>query len=451
MPVPADTTAERQNISRDVRQGHDAHTDRRYARWRWRIFGVTWLAYAGFYLTRKSFSSAKILMGEGSDVNLSRTEMTGIDTSYSVAYAVGQFIFGVAGDRRGPRLVVLTGLVGSIVVATAMGSSSTAVILGGLFFLQGLCQASGWAPLSKNVSQFYSRGERGSVMGIWCTNYAAGGFLATIIAAKAAADFGWRAAFYIPALLLVVITAIFYLLQRNRPEDVGLPSIARFHGEPEEVGDCVSRIGSDGMPSLIDVLQVALSPMVLLLCFTYFLLKPARYLLLFWGPTYIHDVLGADVGKSGVVASAFELGGPLGAVAAGIISDRWFGARRIPIAVISLLALGGMFCYLDDLPKTALAYGAALFCIGICMYAADSLLAGTAAIDFGTKESAATAAGLVNGAGSIGQIIGPAIPVLVPQTWGWHEMFCLLSGMAVIAAAMLAPKWNAVPASTGSS
>ena len=24
----------------------------RYERWRWQIFGITWLAYAGFYLTR---------------------------------------------------------------------------------------------------------------------------------------------------------------------------------------------------------------------------------------------------------------------------------------------------------------------------------------------------------------------------------------------------------------
>ena len=31
-----------------------------YERWRWQIFGITWLAYVGLYLTRKSFSVAKI-------------------------------------------------------------------------------------------------------------------------------------------------------------------------------------------------------------------------------------------------------------------------------------------------------------------------------------------------------------------------------------------------------
>ncbi len=33
--------------------------DPKYERWRWQIFSITWLAYAGFYLTRKAFSIAK--------------------------------------------------------------------------------------------------------------------------------------------------------------------------------------------------------------------------------------------------------------------------------------------------------------------------------------------------------------------------------------------------------
>ena len=31
----------------------------KYERWRWQIFGITWLAYAGYYLTRKAFAVAK--------------------------------------------------------------------------------------------------------------------------------------------------------------------------------------------------------------------------------------------------------------------------------------------------------------------------------------------------------------------------------------------------------
>ena len=34
--------------------------DSQYRIWRFRIFFITWLAYGGFYLTRKCFSVAKV-------------------------------------------------------------------------------------------------------------------------------------------------------------------------------------------------------------------------------------------------------------------------------------------------------------------------------------------------------------------------------------------------------
>ena len=37
--------------------------DPKYERWRCQMFTVTWLGYAGFYLTSKSFSIAKTGMG----------------------------------------------------------------------------------------------------------------------------------------------------------------------------------------------------------------------------------------------------------------------------------------------------------------------------------------------------------------------------------------------------
>src|SRR5437588_1609953 len=44
----------------DEQQTAAAIRDSKYERWRWQIFAVTWLAYAGLYLTRKSFSVAKV-------------------------------------------------------------------------------------------------------------------------------------------------------------------------------------------------------------------------------------------------------------------------------------------------------------------------------------------------------------------------------------------------------
>jgi OPA family sugar phosphate sensor protein UhpC-like MFS transporter len=55
------------------------------------------LAYAGFYLTRKSFSVAKIGVGEGTAIGLTQAQLAWIDGGFLVAYAIGQFLWGMAG------------------------------------------------------------------------------------------------------------------------------------------------------------------------------------------------------------------------------------------------------------------------------------------------------------------------------------------------------------------
>jgi OPA family sugar phosphate sensor protein UhpC-like MFS transporter len=199
--------------------------NRAYERWRWQIFSITWLAYAGFYLTRKAFAVAKNEFKKPGVMGFSMEEMSWIDGANSVAYALGQFCFGTLGDRLGTRVLVLVGMLASLITSVAMGCSNTVLWMGILFAVQGVCQSTGWAPLSKNLGEFFSQRERGSIMGFWCTNYAIGGFFASVLAGYSAQRFGWRFAFFIPAGVLFVIWVLFLLFQRNRPEDVGLPPI----------------------------------------------------------------------------------------------------------------------------------------------------------------------------------------------------------------------------------
>ena len=319
---------------------NNAAKDPRYQRWRAIIFGITWLAYVGLYFTRKSFPVAKIGILEDPTIEITAASFGLIDGLYGVAYALGQFIWGMSGDRFGPRKVVLAGMFCSVIFAVAMGMSSTVILFGALFFCQGLCQSTGWAPLTKNVSYWFSRNERGRTYGFWATNYAIGGLLASAFAGYMALVFlNWRFAFFMPAIVLAVIGLLFLLLQKNRPEDVGLPSIEDYHGEVVDVlaKDETPEDEPEGSWKVIG--EVFRNPVILSLGAVYFFLKPTRYAILFWGPLMVNDKLGTNIAASAIISAAFEAAGPLGVIFAGYASDKWFHSRRIPITALGLSVL----------------------------------------------------------------------------------------------------------------
>src|SRR5688500_17921333 len=85
-------------------------TDRRYERWRWVTFAITWLIYAGFYFTRQSFGVAKAAIEQAPNIGLTRAQQGDVDSAYGTTYMLGQFLFGALGDRFGPKRILLAGM-----------------------------------------------------------------------------------------------------------------------------------------------------------------------------------------------------------------------------------------------------------------------------------------------------------------------------------------------------
>ena len=77
-----------------------------------------------------------------------------------------------------------------------------------------------------------------------------------------------------------------------------------------------------------------------------------------------------------------------------------------------------------------------------------TLISSVSAVDFGKKDEASSAAGVVNGFGATGQIIGLSIPGIISVRYGWDALFIGFGIFILIAALILLPKWNAVPAKT---
>jgi sugar phosphate permease len=172
----------------------------------------------------------------------------------------------------------------------------------------------------------------------------------------------------------------------------------------------------------------------------YFGLKLIRYSLLFWLPYYLHTALGYDEGAAGYLSTSFEVGGIVGAVATGWVSDRWFPERRALLTAPMIFALAfALWLYqaVGDIGMVPNALAMAL--VGFLLFGPDALISGAAAQDLGGGRAAASAAGIINGLGSIGAILQGSLTATVSATWGWNALFWVFVVLALVSGFALLP------------
>src|SRR6478735_9113347 len=354
----------------------------RYAAW-----GLTWVAYASYYLGRKGFSVVKSTLRHS--LGISERALGLIDTFYLAAYALGLFFSGYLGDRVGARRLIAAGLSLSALCCAAFGAMDAALWFGLLFFLNGLAQSTGWPGTTRAMAEWTTPQNRGTVMAFWCTCYQVGSIVASDVAAYLLRRNGWRAAFLGPALcMLGVALLVFLFLKEGGRSQTSLPH---------------ERAAHEGEARRTAQRNALHNPVLWSFGASYFFIKYVRYALLFWLPYYLHGTLGYAVDRAAYVSNAFEAGGIVGVIAIGMLSDRVRRLSRAALAMLSLLGLGLALLLCAALPQHDLWLTVgALALVGALLFGPDALLSGAAAQDVGGAAAAATATGLVNGVGSIG-------------------------------------------------
>jgi sugar phosphate permease len=402
-----------------------------------KIFAITWITYAGFYLCRKNLSIVLPLLA--GVAGLRSIQLANIVFGYSLLYAVGQFGFGFLSDRIGPRRVVGAGLLLIVGSNVMMGLHASMMWLLIFACLNGVGQATGWSGLVKTMANWFSPENRGVVMAWWGTNYVLGGFLATAFATWAVAQhsllpqLGWERGFLFPALLLAIIVPFFLLYVEDAPAQLD-PHAGRFDGQLPAV---------PAQTSWTDLRMLLCKPSLWTLGISYFFLELCRYALMFWLPYYMVQQLHYGVGTAGYLSSLYELVGILGALVAGYVSDRFNQSRRAPVSAVMLGGLALVMLFQPLLASFGLVgIGFVISLAGLLSYGPDTLLSGAAAQDVGETRAAATATGLIDGIGHLGALFSPYVVVFVSERYGWDRLFLVFAGAAFLAGLVLLPLWN---------
>jgi nitrate/nitrite transporter NarK len=224
--------------------------------------------------------------------------------------------------------------------------------------------------------------------------------------------FGWRVPFVVFGLAGLVLGLVLIKLLRDAPQSAAAAS-------PPKPSDKTS-------------LRLVLGQRAALyLCVVFFLSNGAATGLTVWAPTYVHDVIGLNLGASALYGSAsINLAGFLSVPFGGLLAD-WL-AERSAIGRFYALIVGlgvAALCLLPfALARSAMMVGVVLLCSTLgkglfdgCIYAAMH--------DIIPPRARATAVGLMTMLGFFGAGL---MPLVIARSAGYFGMGVGLASLAVL-------------------
>ncbi|NXT93751.1 G6PT1 protein, partial [Anhinga rufa] len=235
-----------------------------------------------------------------------------ITSSQAAAYAVSKFVSGVLSDRASARWLFASGLLMVGLVNVVFSWSSTVTAFAALWFLNGLAQGLGWPPCGKILRKWFEPSQFGTWWAILSTSMNLAGGLGPIVAALMSLNYDWRMTLSFSGFTCVVVSFVCLVLIKNEPSDVGLPNI--------EQGAKKGKKGSSSDNSTLT--ELLLSPYLWVLSTGYLVVFGVKTCCTDWGQLFLIQERGQSVLVGSSYMSALEIGGLVGSIAAGYLSDR---------------------------------------------------------------------------------------------------------------------------------
>lgn len=423
-------------------------TTKSFKYWQWRVIICSMIGYAMFYFVRKNFSFAIPLLN--AEYGITNASFGAILSIGGIIYGVSKFINGIIGDRTNARWHLTIGLSLCVLVNFIFGFSDKlstmitgvtdgpdfiggmVVIMGVLYIINQIFQGAGFAPCNHLMVSWVPPTELATKMSIWNTSHSIGAFVAAVICGYLTS---WQLCFWVPAC--ISLFGVFFIIAtlRDTPKSVGLPELPATktalddkEGDPKAFREFLMKM-------------VFKNPVIWILAITDLFVYVVRFAILDWGPSMLQH-MGLSSALSGWTVAIFEVAGCLGMLAAGWISDHFFGSKsqrvcaiEMGLVAVCLVALH----YIQDMNSPVL-FLVVLALAGFFLYGPQALL-GVVAANQATKKAASSAVGLIGLMSYLSTLITGYPLGKFADTFGWHPIFILMAGFAVVGGILVAVLW----------
>ncbi|XP_021551947.1 glucose-6-phosphate exchanger SLC37A2 isoform X4 [Neomonachus schauinslandi] len=342
------------------------------------------------------------------DKNNYKELLGAVDNAFLVAYAIGMFISGTFGERLPLRYYLSAGMLLSGLFTSLFGLGYFWNIHMLWYFVliqicNGLVQTTGWPSVVTCVGNWFGKGKRGLIMGIWNSHTSVGNILGSLIAGMWVNE-QWGLSFVVPGVLTAAMGVLTFLFLIEYPEDV----------------DCTTpqHHTSDGLDENQD------------------------------NPADLGN--GPCINKESSLESAARCSKEPRAQPAAI---SFLGALRIPLTLVpnrpgtclpsSMLVASWMFLY-NYIGQNGITNSIVMLIVcGALVNGPYALITTAVSADLGTHKSLkgnskalSTVTAIIDGTGSIGAALGPLLAGLISPT-GWNNVFYMLISADILACLLL--------------
>ncbi|MBV8852137.1 MAG: MFS transporter [Sinobacteraceae bacterium] len=397
---------------------------------------LLFVGYASCYFCRSNFSVATPLLAD----ELSQRGLSHADALISLgwlasagvfAYALGKWFLTGLGDYWGGKRNLLIATGGATLFTLLFASSSLLPLFGLAWIGNRVSQSIGWSALVKVSSKWFSYARYGTIAAILTCSYLVGDAAARqSMSWLLERGMGWRGLFVFGACVAGCMFLCNLLLLRESRTEEGYPEPA---ANPRNVF-----AGAATAPQSFRerVLPLVRSRAFLTVCLLGFATTMIRETFNTWTPQYLHDFGLLSVSRAAAMSAVFPGVGALSVLLAGWGSDRLGPNARSLLLIIGLAATAAALLVLRSLPPAAGNGVLPIAMIGVvafCLLGPYSFLPGAFAMDFGGKQAAAAASGMVDGTGYLGGVAAGSVMVWLSQRLGWSAMFLALAVVSMLA------------------
>ena len=250
-----------------------------------------------------------------------RNDIGFIASSFAGSYGISKFFVSILSDHFSPRILFSFGLVLSGLCCIIFPLAKSVLFASTLWFTVGLVQGFGWAPCAVILKSWYPP----SHLGRWWSVLSSAGNLATAISPLfiiyITSLFGWTMSYYLIGLSSLLIGIMLLFSIKNSPEELGIQTTFsskvkdKIKDDHNDVKDLSSK------EKKLTWYSVFLFRDVWVVSGVYAAVYAVKEGVISWSQLYFIQVAMKSQTASAACASTSQIGGMLGNLVTGYVSD----------------------------------------------------------------------------------------------------------------------------------